>query len=296
MKINIEDQTSEKTAGFRLNPNLIPILACVGYASASISMTLSNKAMFTYFRFDFPITMLIWQSIFTIALMWILEKFNVISYRELKSEVASVWLPVNILFIVMLVSGAFAIKHLSVPMITIFKNLSTVITTYGDAYVTKSTVPTGVAFSCGLIVLSSVVAASADLSFDFIGYSIMAFNCVITSAYLIYMKHVSSRNPNTKNYLDSWTMTYYNSALSLPFLIPLSFFVQRVPRLFSRDEREKMAFCRLHDLDGSRWTFDERLLSMGYEKDESIHVRNCRLIKQNPLGDPRGLLLSRHSD
>lgn len=40
--------------------------------------------------------------------MWVLERFKVISYKELNKEIASVWLPVNILFIIMLVSGAFA--------------------------------------------------------------------------------------------------------------------------------------------------------------------------------------------
>lgn len=66
MRVNIEEEkvgflSEPKVAGFRLNPNLVPVIACVAYSLASISMTLSNKAMFSYFRFNYPITMLLWQ-------------------------------------------------------------------------------------------------------------------------------------------------------------------------------------------------------------------------------------------
>ncbi|PRP74270.1 hypothetical protein PROFUN_12017 [Planoprotostelium fungivorum] len=261
-KINIDEEENNKKAismssptlaSLSSNPNYLPTIACLLYSLASISMTLSNKAMFQTFHFNFPIFTLMWQNVFTIALMYVLERLGYITFKELKKDIAQVWLPVNLLFILMLVSGAYAIKFLTVPMITVFKNLSTVMTTYADAHVTNQEVPQPIAISCLLIVLSSIAAGYSDLSFNLTGYLVMGFNCVITTAYLIYMKSVSSRNPATKNYLDSWTMTYYNSVISLPFLLPLAWSfgetVNLQADLASRNE------------DLSFWTF---MLWMGF--------------------------------
>jgi GDP-mannose transporter len=47
---------------------------------------------------------------------------------------AKAWLPVNLLFIGMLCSGLISFVYVSVPMITIFKNLTNLITVAGDWY------------------------------------------------------------------------------------------------------------------------------------------------------------------
>lgn len=40
--------------------------------------------------------------------MFALERLGYITFKELRKDIAQVWLPVNLLFILMLVSGAYA--------------------------------------------------------------------------------------------------------------------------------------------------------------------------------------------
>lgn len=50
---------------------------------------------------------------------------GVVEYSSLEVSVAAVWLPVNVAFVSMLLTSFMAFKFLNVPVITVFKNVST---------------------------------------------------------------------------------------------------------------------------------------------------------------------------
>ena len=54
--------------------------------------------------------------------------------KRFNSDVAMDWLPVNMLFCAMLMTGFLSLKALAVPMVTIFKNLTNVVILTGDWY------------------------------------------------------------------------------------------------------------------------------------------------------------------
>ena len=58
-------------------------------------------------------------------------------------DVAVEWLPVNLLFCAMLMTGFLSLKALSVPMVTIFKNLTNVVILAGDWYFHGQNISTG---------------------------------------------------------------------------------------------------------------------------------------------------------
>ncbi len=58
-------------------------------------------------------------------------------------DVAMDWLPVNLLFCAMLMTGFLSLKALAVPMVTIFKNLTNVVILTGDWYFHGATISTG---------------------------------------------------------------------------------------------------------------------------------------------------------
>ena len=72
--------------------------------------------------------------------------------------------PVSLLLVGMTYTGAKALQYLSVPIYTIFKNLTIIVIAYGEVLLFKSLITRTVLFSFGLLVLSSIVAAWADLS------------------------------------------------------------------------------------------------------------------------------------
>jgi GDP-mannose transporter len=61
-------------------------------------------------------------------------------------------------------TSAKALQYLSVPIYTIFKNLTIIVIAYGEMLLFKSFVTRTALFSFGLMVLSSIVAAWADIS------------------------------------------------------------------------------------------------------------------------------------
>ena len=114
--------------------------------------------------------------------------------------------PVSLLLVGMIYTGTKALQYLSIPVFTIFKNLTIIITAYGEVLWFGGSVTRLTLFSFGLIVLSSIVAAWADiqhaLHFDGhtsteasakistlnAGYMWMLFNCFCTSTYVLGMR------------------------------------------------------------------------------------------------------------
>ena len=66
---------------------------------------------------------------------------RIVKYSRFNMDVAIDWLPVNLLFIAMLMTGFFSLKALAVPMVTIFKNLTNVAILAGDWSAPRSLFP-----------------------------------------------------------------------------------------------------------------------------------------------------------
>jgi GDP-mannose transporter len=111
----------------------------------------------------------------------------------------------------MIYTSMKALQFLSVPVYTIFKNLTIIVIAYGEVLWFGGSVTTSALFSFGLMVLSSVIAAWADIqhavqgyggnSFkDFdssaklstlnAGYAWMGLNVFCTAAYVLGMRKV----------------------------------------------------------------------------------------------------------
>lgn len=111
----------------------------------------------------------------------------------------------------MIYTSTKALQFLSVPVYTIFKNLTIIVIAYGEVLWFGGSVTASAMFSFGLMVLSSVVAAWADiqhalygepaqadtgastheaLSMLNAGYAWMGMNVFCTAAYVLSMRKV----------------------------------------------------------------------------------------------------------
>lgn len=114
--------------------------------------------------------------------------------------------PVSLLLIGTIYTSTKALQFLSIPVYTIFKNLTIIIIAYGEVLWFGGSV-TGIAlFSFGLMVLSSVIAAWADIQHALqnyghseteasakvstlnAGYMWMMFNCLCSAAFVLGMR------------------------------------------------------------------------------------------------------------
>jgi GDP-mannose transporter len=111
----------------------------------------------------------------------------------------------------MIYTSIKALQFLSVPVYTIFKNLTIIVIAYGEVLWFGGSVSSSALFSFGLMVLSSVVAAWADIQHALssygsttvqstaaaealstlnAGYAWMGLNVFCTAAYVLGMRKV----------------------------------------------------------------------------------------------------------
>lgn len=107
----------------------------------------------------------------------------------------------------MLYTGNMSLKYLTVPVYTIFKNLTIIVIAYGEVLWFNGRVTPMALLSFGLMVMSSIIAALSDIqsaigATDHVGessaamsvlnagYMWMAFNVICTAARLLVMKKI----------------------------------------------------------------------------------------------------------
>ena len=138
-------------------------------------------------------------------------------------QTAKQWAPVNIFFCLMLFTGMAALQYNSVPMVTIFKNVTNIATTAGDWYFFGSTTETLVMVAFGIMLSGAIAAAWNDIEVSWIGLFWMALNCLSTSGYVLYMKFATKHVK-----LSKFGMVFYNNVLCVFFLLPIAVFMGQV--------------------------------------------------------------------
>eukprot|EP01052_Picozoa_sp_SAG31_P042303 SAG31_NODE_6679_length_1927_cov_1.693107_3_plen_121_part_00 len=102
------------------------LVSIVAYSSCSISMILANKMLLSTYNFQYPIMLLLIQNLIAVILVSVAKEcVRAVKYDSFKARVALEWLPVNLAFIAMLMTGFLSLKYLSVPMVrtVTFSNL-----------------------------------------------------------------------------------------------------------------------------------------------------------------------------
>ena len=179
---------------------------------------LANKALAaTYNTHGADISIVIFQNLVAVILVESCRMLGVVEYAKFQPSIALRWLPVNVMFVAMLVTSFMSLKYLSVPMVTIFKNLANVTTATGEWYFFEASQSSLVVVSFVVMIVGAVLAGSADLSFSLPGYLWMSVNCFATSSYILLMKRATKTLS-----LSKFGMVFYNNLLSVPLLLPVA--------------------------------------------------------------------------
>lgn len=103
------------------------------------------------------------QALVCILAISISKGLNLIHYRDFHPSEARKWFPIALLLIGMIYTSMKALQYLTIPVYTIFKNLTIILIAYGEVLWFGGSVTGMALFSFGLMVLSSVIAAWADI-------------------------------------------------------------------------------------------------------------------------------------
>lgn len=201
-------------------------ISIIAYCLSSILMTVTNKYVLSGYSFNLNFFMLAVQSFVCIFTIGTLKSFGVITYRQFNKEEAKKWSPIAVLLVAMIYTSSKALQFLSIPVYTIFKNLTIILIAYGEVLWFGGKVTTMALGSFLLMVLSSVIACYGDSSSAatpadayelYIGYFWMFFNCFASATFVLYMR----KRIKLTNFKDFDTM-YYNNLLSIPILLVAS--------------------------------------------------------------------------
>ncbi|KAJ3510507.1 hypothetical protein NLJ89_g4629 [Agrocybe chaxingu] len=203
------------------NNAAIPSIVC--YCLASILMTVVNKFVVSGANFSMNFLLLCMQSTVTFDM-----------------QDAKAWFPISFLLVSVIYTGSKSLQHLSIPVYTIFKNLTIILIAYGEViwFGGRVTALTFVSFI--FMVISSMIAAWSDVTSAFsgslpavgtgisldsfrsvagavrglnVGYFWMLVNCLTSAAYVLSMrKKIKSTG------FSDWDSMFYNNLLSIPVL------------------------------------------------------------------------------
>ncbi|KAF8248889.1 UDP-galactose transporter [Wilcoxina mikolae CBS 423.85] len=240
-----------------------PLAAILSYCVSSILMTLANKYVLSGIDFNLNFMLLAIQNTICVVAIQSGKVMGMVTFRDFKMDEARKWFPISLLLISMIYTGSKAIQYLSVPVYTIFKNLTIILIAYGEVLWFGGSVTNLTLFSFGLMVLSSVVAAWADINAAIssyghsahqtanalstlnAGYIWMLVNCLSSAAYVLGMR----KRIKLTNFKDFDTM-FYNNLLSIPVIIICSLFLEdwsqaNIDRNFPPDLRSNLMFAIL---------------------------------------------------
>ncbi|CAI5514632.1 unnamed protein product [Closterium sp. Naga37s-1] len=171
------------------------------------------------------------QNLVSVTVVLVLVYMGVIATEPLTLRLMTVWLPVNLIFVGMLVTSFFrcspsfrcpvcffSLQYMQVAMVTILKNVTNLITAVGEMYLFRKRHSSKVWGSLFLMILSAFCGGFTDLAFHPVGYTWQIFNCFFTAAYSLTLRRVmdSAKAATKSGQLSEFTMVLLNNALSFP--------------------------------------------------------------------------------
>jgi len=179
------------------------------------------------------------QSLVCVLCVSAVKKFGIISFRSFDTADAKTWFPVSCSLVAVIYTGSKSLQFLTIPVYTIFKNLTIILIAYGEVLWFGGRVTALTLVSFIFMVISSLIAAWSDASQISpsvssglssmttvvtslnVGYLWMLSNCLVSAAYVLSMR----KKIKATGFSD-WDSMFYNNLLSIPVLILFSFIVE----------------------------------------------------------------------
>ncbi|KAL6563736.1 GDP-mannose transporter gonst1 [Orobanche gracilis] len=209
------------------------LLSGLAYCFSSCGMILVNKYVLSSYDFNAGITLMVYQNFVAVVVVSILRLVGIITTEPLTWRLIKVWLPVNIIFVGMLVTSMFSLKYINVAMVTVLKNVTNVITAVGEMYLFNKHHDNRVWAALFLMIVSAISGGFTDLSFHAVGYTWQFINCFLTASYSLTLRRVmdTAKQVTKSGDLNEFSMVMLNNSLSLPLGIFLMFVFNEVDYL-----------------------------------------------------------------
>jgi len=186
------------------------ILTAVFYGVSSFMIMVVNKTVLTKYQFPSFQVLGIGQMIATVIILNVGRLLRIIQFPDLTSDTfRKIW-PLPLMYLGNMVFGLGGTQNLSLPMMTVLRRFSILMTMIGEFYILKVKPSNPVQMSVYLMIVGSIVAASNDLAFNLRGYVYVLLNDFFTAGNGVLMK----KKLESKD-LGKYGVMYYNSLFML---------------------------------------------------------------------------------
>uniref|UniRef100_A0A3P9K0L5 Solute carrier family 35 member D2 n=1 Tax=Oryzias latipes TaxID=8090 RepID=A0A3P9K0L5_ORYLA len=167
---------------------LLKFLSAVFYAASSFLITVVNKTVLTSFRFPSYLCLGIGQMITTVVVLYVAKMNKMVQFPDFDRSIFFKIFPLPLLYVGNHVTGLGSTKKLSLPMFTVLRKFTILMTMLLEAYMLRKTFPRRIVCCVVAIMFGALVAASSDLAFDVGGYTFILLNDAFTAAYGVFTK------------------------------------------------------------------------------------------------------------
>lgn len=197
------------------SPLHLRIISALLYGISSFLIIVINKIVLTTYKFPSVHVLGIGQMIATIIVLYISRSFHIVNFPSLSFDIPNKIWPIPLFYVGNLVCGLGGTKYLSLPMFTVLRRFTILITLIGEYAVLKIRRSSAIISTVFAMIGGAVIAAIDDLSFDLKGYIYVLGNDFFTAANNIYVK----KKLETKgNDLGKYGLLFYNA---LFMIVPL---------------------------------------------------------------------------
>ncbi|XP_027368646.1 GDP-mannose transporter GONST1 isoform X2 [Abrus precatorius] len=133
-ELDVENAKLEKNKEKVVKVHNQALLSGLAYCLSSCGMILVNKFVLSSYDFNAGISLMLYQNFISVVIVSMLSLLGLVSTEPLTWRLIKVWMPVNVIFVGMLVTSMFSLKYINVAMVTVLKNVTNVITALGEMY------------------------------------------------------------------------------------------------------------------------------------------------------------------
>ncbi|XP_050363816.1 UDP-galactose/UDP-glucose transporter 7 [Argentina anserina] len=216
----------EKFTDADASSSSLSLFAALSYGAASMAMVFINKAVLM--EYSHSMTLLTMQQLATALLIHFGRRMGYTRSRGLEMSTAKKLLPVSLFYNANVAFALASLKGVNIPMYIAIKRLTPLAVLIAGFFSGKGKPSTQVILSVILTAGGVVIAALGDFSFDLFGYSLALTSVFFQTMYLVLVEKSGAEDG-----LSSVEIMFYNSFLSLPFLLFLILATGEFPNSFS---------------------------------------------------------------